>query len=475
MKEKNVLVLDKIRVFLMSEVFMAITFIVAALITIFKLEIYGAIAFVTLISLLLIICDDVIVTTFPFMLVCCFAAKCKNSFDIFIQFWWLAVLIVFAFIFHFVAYKKSKDYNSIGKNFWAILVVSIAVTLGGVGIISAKEYFAGVSLFYIVGLGFGMLFAYWLMHASFKPSDKYVFSDRFSKIMVATALFGCFMIIHHYIINMESFLANPRILQFQWRNNLSTMLMIAMPFTFYLSSKKSPYLFVGILSYGCMLLSGSRGGMLFGGVEFLMCIIVLIIVDARKRKLNIGIFGTLFAIGLISLGSLEDLLQKTLERFVAFKENKIRLGLFERAIEDFHSNPVFGRGLGYFGNRDIHKSVKFALCWYHSTPFQIIGSFGVAGILAYLYQYFVRIKTFMTNRKSFFNITVFLSYVAVEMMSLVNPGVFTPIYLLIVTMLFVVIEKCTTQEDKDEYAMLRAGAKNNNEVEEVLTEENSSK
>ncbi|MEG1179860.1 MAG: O-antigen ligase family protein [Oscillospiraceae bacterium] len=448
----------------MSELFMILVFLAAAVVVVAKIEIAGILGFIVLMAFLLIVCDDVIVTTLPFMLVCCFAAKCKGSYNTFVSLWWVVIFIVFAFVFHFIYYRNQKDYSR-GKSFWSILIVSIVVTLGGVGIITAKEYFAGVSLLYIFGLGFGILGSYWLMNASFKPSDKYDFSDRFAKIMVLTAVFGCFMILHHYIIHMDTFLANPRILQFQWRNNLSTMIMLTMPFAFYLSVKKTPYFLFGLFCYICLLLSGSRGGMMFGGIELLICIIVLIIVDKKKRNLNLSIIGTMVILGLVLVPDLKDLLAKTLERFASFKENKIRLGLFERAIEDFKSNPLFGRGLGYFGNRDIHKSVKGALCWYHSTPFQIIGSFGIAGIFAYLYQYFTRIKIFLCNRKSFFNISIIIAYCGVEMMSLVNPGVFSPVYLFIVTMFFVIIEKCSTQKDIDEYARIRVGG-----IEEVKSE-----
>ena len=39
--------------------------------------------------------------------------------------------------------------------------------------------------------------------------------------------------------------------------------------------------------------------------------------------------------------------------------------------------------------------------------------------------------------------TVFLSYISLELISLVNPGIFSPIpYLLIVTMFFAIVERC---------------------------------
>jgi len=316
-----------------------------------------------------------------------------------------------------------------------------------------------------------MLLAYFLMNGSFKPSDKYLFSDRFAKIMLVTAIFGCFMILHHYIINLETFLARPRILQFQWRNNLSTMLMLAMPFVFYMSVKRTSYLVLGFIVYGCILLSGSRGGMLFGGIELLICIVTLIVVDKRKRKINLVILAGIMIACVFAMSDVIFLLSKTFERFQSKGENRIRYGLYKRAIEDFKSNPITGRGIGYMGNRDIHKSAKFALCWYHSSVFQIIGSFGIIGIIAYVNQYINRLKIFLQNRKNFFNITVFISYIGIELMSLVNPGVFSPIpYLLIVTMYFIIIDNCNTQEDMDAYYRLKAGEIKSSEEQKVKIE-----
>lgn len=470
MNNNSILALEKLRNFFMSEIFMAVVCIMAALVTITKQEIYGAVIFVLIISFLLVICDDVIVTTLPFLLLSCFAAKCKNSFDIFIGFWWIVFIIVPALVFHFVYYRDKKAY-SMGKSFWAIFMVSIAVTLGGIGKISPQEYFAGVSISNILGLGFGMLLAYFLMNGSFKPSDKYLFSDRFAKIMLVTAIFGCFMILHHYIINLETFLARPRILQFQWRNNLSTMLMLAMPFVFYMSVKRTSYLVLGFIVYGCILLSGSRGGMLFGGIELLICIVTLIVVDKRKRKINLVILAGIMIACVFAMSDAVFLLSKTFERFQSKGENRIRYGLYKRAIEDFKSNPITGRGIGYMGNRDIHKSAKFALCWYHSSVFQIIGSFGIIGIVAYVNQYINRLKIFLQNRKNFFNITVFISYIGIELMSLVNPGVFSPVpYLLIVTMYFIIIDNCNTQEDMDAYDRLKIGEIKSNEEQKVKIE-----
>ena len=105
------------------------------------------------------------------------------------------------------------------------------------------------------------------------------------------------------------------------------------------------------------------------------------------------------------------------------------------------------------GNRDIHSSAKYALCWYHCSVVQVPASMGVAGILAYLFLNIQRIKVFIKNI-SLFNITLFISFIGLEMMSLVNPGLFAPVpYLLMISLYFPIMEgvkQNTVLQNKEE-------------------------
>ena len=100
------------------------------------------------------------------------------------------------------------------------------------------------------------------------------------------------------------------------------------------------------------------------------------------------------------------------------------------------------------GNSDVHNNAEFTLCWYHCSPIQSLGSFGIVGVAAYGYLIYLRIRTLAKNF-TFFNIAMFLSYIGLEMMSLVNPGIFVPFpYLFLVTIYFVVMERCNSEKDK---------------------------
>lgn len=441
--------LTKIRETLISNRFIFLSFFIAAAINVlgeylpnYTAQLIGFYIFGIIISFILVVCDDIMTVLNPALLVSMIAIKCYNSFSIFINHWPLGVVVVGCLIFHFIYYRRKIE---IGPTFWGQLAVSIAVTLGGLGKITAEQYFSPTALFYTLGLGFGMLGAYVLLSSHLGHAKGYQLNIKFANIMVMMGTFACFMILHHYLIHLHVVLQGNGVLAFQWRNNIATFLMIALPFSFYKSSvNRHFYLYVGVMMYICLLLTGSRGAFTFGTVEFLMCIISIVIFDKKNRKSNLIFLAVMIAIGALFLGKILNFFSDVTNRLtIESGEFDVRISLYKRAVQDFLSNPIFGRGLGYMGNRDIHPSTQFALCWYHSLPFQIIGSFGLVGVIGYATQYFFRFKVLFEDLRSRLNNTVFLSFAGLQMMSMVNPGEFCPIpYALLCVMMFIVVEKC---------------------------------
>ncbi len=415
----------------------------ACIITTFDFEVAGVVFFGLLLSLILFSCDDLFKTFLPFMLVGITAIKCFDSFDIFIRIVPLAVFPVAAAVYYFATHWRKLK---IGPTFYGIVAVAVAVTLGGVGAISARAYFSLTSLYYTAGLGFGMAVVYLVINSWFDNDEKNSLTEKFARVMTIVVAFGSFMIIEHYIENIASVLEHPGILQFQWRNNVSTFLMLGLPFPFYLSRQRWSFSLIGWLGYAGLLLAGSRGGMLFGTVELLVCVAVLIFMDKPHRKLNIAVVAVLGGVVLCFAKPLFDFCYRTIQRLFDYEENKVRLGLFERAIEDFRSNPSTGRGLANWDNRDLHPSKQFALCWYHSAPFQIIGSFGVVGIVCFAVRLVIRLKVIF-RRFDFPVAMLACSFLGLTMMSLVNPGEFCPIpYELVMTFVFIIIEKSVREK-----------------------------
>lgn len=438
-----------IRKFMLSKTFMFIQCILtAAFLLLRDLPVFAGLGSYTLIGagiltlgailcFVLIFCDDIMATLLPFLLVCSIAIQCYDSFDFFIKFVWVAPVPVFAFLFHFIVYFEKLDW---GKTWKGIVAVSIAVTLGGLGKITAPEYFNGSAIYHTFGLGFGMLILYCIMNSHYKPTSKhYILRFQFAHVMTFVGAFCVFMIIYHYIINWDEFMKTLTPLDFQWRNNVSTILMLTLPFSFYLSVKKYPFFFLGVLQFGAILFTGSRGGILGASAELALCLFAVVYADKKNRKKTlVMVAAAVVTVIVLSIKYFESFFLPVIFRMESVS---IRAGLMARAVEDFKSNIIFGRGLGYMGNTDVHNPAKFALCWYHSAPFQVIGSFGLLGVVAFVYQFINRMKV-VWKRTTLFNVTLFISYAGLFLMSLVNPGEFCPIpYGLLATLLFIICDK----------------------------------
>ncbi len=452
--------LKNIRSFFLSTEWMIMLCLFAGVFTTLGIEVYGTLIFGLIVGVIFLICDDFMATLLPFLLTVMVAIHCYDSYDTFMGYKLIGIPLISCLLLHFIFYWKPIKIK--GTQFGAMTFVSIAIILGGIGFISKQEYFAPTSIYHMLGLGFGMVFLYLLFYANIEIKKEYSLINMLTKIMVIAGVFGSFMVISYYIININQVIAEKGLLYLQWRNNLSTLLMLCMPFAFFLASRKSFATVLGFLYFFAILLTGSRGGLVFGAIELLMCIVMYILYDRRRRIAYLFICAcVLFALLIFSRQFIEffgytfNRLFTAVSDFLIGESSEVRAIHCARGINDFLTHPFFGTGLGYMGNRDVHPSKEFSLCWYHCEPIQIAASFGSLGIIAFLYQ-FIRRNILLWRKVTLFNITVFISYAGLELMSLVNPGIFCPLpYLMLITMFLVIVEKCDTGEYQERVSFRR--------------------
>ncbi len=427
----------------LSPYFYALLFALACAITLFGKEVIGAVGFVLLICAALVLCEDILATTLPFMLLCVFITKCYNSFDTFIKFWWMAIPALLSILFHFVIYHKKIR---IGSTFYALIAVSASLVLGGIGTISATDYFRPVSLFYVVFLGIGMVVAYLLLKAQMCEPRDYDARQKLLAILYIAGLLACVMLFKNIYDHWAHFIKYKHICHYihmQAKNNLSTFLMFAIPCPFFFASKNRLHLLSPLIMILAIIISGSRGGIIFGLIELAICYIVFTIVDKRNRYIYIAVL--LLAIGAFIYKApalLDFMFNKSLDKLISTDEARYKM--LSRAWEGYLQNSLFGHGLGYTGNTDLYNPKAGALTWYHMMIPQIVGSLGSIGILAYGYQFFVRARTVIKGVLTKDRILICalgMSYVGVLLMSQVNPGLFCPLpYSLITVMIFALID-----------------------------------
>ncbi|MBQ7596627.1 MAG: hypothetical protein IJU45_08190, partial [Clostridia bacterium] len=213
MKENKAV--SALRRFLMSKTCVVIQVIYALAVIVIRGQgsnmpiVYGILGYLMLESLILVVCDDIIATLPTFMFISAISIKCYNSYGVFIKFWYLAAIAIAALLFHFIVYRRKFVKGEMTVPY---LLVSIAVTLGGVGKTAPADYFNGTVLFYTFGLGFGMLFLYLLLSSCLHTSIDYSLKMRLSYTMIATGIICVFMMVHHYFMYLGFDIAHYRLL-----------------------------------------------------------------------------------------------------------------------------------------------------------------------------------------------------------------------------------------------------------------------
>lgn len=439
--------LRQIRSFL-DRFFLSTPFLLALLVStifvpIFERELEATIVYICLISLLLLLCDDILTVFFPVLLLCTFLTRCYDCYNRFFpyRFWLLPVVV--ALFLHFCLYRQKIR---VGETFPGLCLVSIAVTLSvwrnGLGEIK------WISLYYLLGLGFGLLAAYLLLRSQLKAEHPYDVKQKFAVIMTLMGVFVCVCIVVVYAKGWRYWKRGG----FLSSNNLATLLLMAMPFPTMLSLKKKLWLPFLFLFFAGTVMSSSRGGALVGAVELLLCLFYLFFRDRKYRYYYLSSVAVFVVVGLIAFSyvaryvwdyaefSSADSLWERVRMMYDHVKNDPRARFLSRMKTDFLSDPMFGRGLFYRGNEDLYHPKTGAMNWYHIWFAQVIGSMGIVGIVAYGYQLAERIVV-AVRHGSAENRAFFLSYVGLFLMSQVNPGEFCPFpYAMLAVITFIFIE-----------------------------------
>lgn len=428
-----------LREFFNSYLFYGIETLVACLFVLMGEEVFGAIVFVALLGVILIVCDDILPTTLPFLLLCTFSTNCYNSYDTFMSYAIYAPIVILALIAHFVVYHKPFR---LGQSVYGICGVSIALLLGGIGNFSLMEYAYGS--YYILGLGIGMIVCYILMKSQFSPRRDYNLRERFSVIMMMMGLLCVAMIAIAYIRRITGNYNAHGVLGFS-RNNICTLLMFAMPFPLYLTKKTDWWALVTLLLFGAICVSTSRGGLLFGSVEFIVCCIYWVYIAKKKLYRILCVSLSIAALGLCCGSVILDIIN---DRILADNAivNESRYVMIWQAVERFLKNPLVGSGLldntiDYGGYRK-----PGTMAWYHMMIPQVFGSMGLVGVAAYGLQALGRFKLIFMKTSSW-SLALGISYLGILMMSQVNPGEFCPLPFELLTVLLFVLQERRIEGD----------------------------
>lgn len=372
---------------------------------------------------MLLLCDDVLSVLAPILFTLQISVEYYRDYSVLTQYMWYAIVpFAAAMAFNIIRYRRPFVR---GKFLYPLAAVSAALILGGIGTISSKDYFSATGLYYVIGLGAGQLAFYLLFSSRLENERDYDRTVRIAQVVYAAGLVFVFVILGFYAQNFAKFLEKGGVLFFKPRNYVTSVFLMSIPMVCILAKRSNIYLIGAALMYGAMLLSGSRSGLLFGTVIMLVCAVYLYITNKKSRRLYNLLFGTAVIVG----GAAAAVLIPGL--YSARFENgsvgdKTRIEFIRRGISNFLEHPLLGIGVGSTKELSIFKAnVPGGLVFYHNIVIQIISSTGLAGVAAYGWQFILRVKTLLENRKSEL-IAFGFSYLGILMMSFTNPGIFCP-------------------------------------------------
>ncbi len=450
-----------LRRFWLSPVFFALLLVAGCIFTALSAEVAGAMAFVWLILVILVTSDDAFAATVPFLLMTVLVSACYDGYALFVPYVWMIAPALAALLFHFIYYRGQYR---IGFSFAPLVSVSVAVTLGGVGCLTAADYFTPAALYYVAGLGFGMVGVYLLLKSALSRKRDYDVKGLLLTGLYLVGIYATFFTLLFYaerLVWMQDDLeifGHLRLISIDNRNVYATFLLLSLPAPFYHAARgKGWHLAPALLFYAAMLLTGSRGGMVMGTALFLLCFLYLLRRDTRHRRRNLFLLGILAIAAIAAGGFLAKFYSFRFEGgFIEGDEPRVRL--LARALKDFIYHPIFGVGLGYTGNADIYDPKTFAMNWYHMMIPQIVAGMGLVGTFAYAFLFWRRGVAIKRNG-DLLSRALALSYIGLFLMSQVNPGEFCPMpYELIAVMIFLFLEeneekKIAEQKRTDEAAL----------------------
>lgn len=434
---------------------------------------FGFVTLITVSSIVLVFADDVLplsVNAFGAMLMI-FRADGETAVQVsrFLYLWPtlipLGITIAVFIVRNSMTKVKEKQPFVFGKMFFPQIAVSIALMLGGVGVVSKENYISVLPN--VIALGVGVLAVYLLFANFIKKDDNRDYAKYFAKVVMWIGFAVC---IEMVVIIARSNLAPKDWASAYWdvgwgnRNNIATFLLFSAPMALYLTTrtrKPLAYFLMAFFQYFCLCMTLSRGGILCGMIALVFGI-AFSIYKAPNKKNQAIYFAVCIAIVLVicAIGKdvIKGLVGSLIDRVDVGEDGDVssgRFDLYKEAWTVFKQHPFLGAGMGYDGYCSGMKNPEnINQYWFHSTLFQVLGCMGIVGIIAYVYYYIVRIgiaiKGMVKQQK--FAFFVFVAWVGFEGYSMIDTGTMIPFpnMMLVAVMTFVLeLSSVSNRHDTD--------------------------
>lgn len=193
--------------------------------------------------------------------------------------------------------------------------------------------------------------------------------------------------------------------------------------------------FIAFLEFALVILSGSRGSILF----LVMILPTLLLYAMWKTEskptfiISMTVVFWLFALLILKFNKLLNPIIISILQKGMSSSNRIE-SIYPEAVQLFKDNPVFGAGWGYKLSTNLSGLPE--PYFFHSTFYQFLANMGIVGILFLAIFFMWRYMTVIPMRKNFSAIALTASVFLFDAYSLIDTSFFNPI-LFIVSMLMI--------------------------------------
>lgn len=326
-----------------------------------------------------------------------------------------------------------------GVFFYETLLLTIAITIGGLGYQNISAFKNYGCLFHYLTLGPAYIFIYLFLVNNVNVAKGKNLLEKFINDFIWIGFAVAIIVIVGHIFNIyysfehtyngttltfNEIVKNKEILKIifvpgrtsltQWRNLAAQLLIFAIPSIYYkIKTKKNLRSYIiGFTICVAAVYTGSRNGLVFGALSLIYITYIAYKTYSNKTykkiTMTILIMIVLVIVGAlvyISKNKVDSIIQKTIEI-----GDTARVKLYKEAIINFFRSPIFGVGLLYYPKNLVYDPLNLGMYWIHSNVLQVLSSFGIFGVIVYGYFIFRRFKIF-ARAKQIYSKMAILMYV----------------------------------------------------------------
>lgn len=345
----------------------------------------------------------------------------------------LVPFLIFAIVFHFIKNRK-QDYGKfkLGKLFYGLIAVLVAVALGGLG------YQALSFGWVLVATGFvGLVLGIYLLLLNRT-------SDNFKNWVLYSLLAFGILTVFELLVTLSGveeplLCLSYKIIDIGWatQNAIAIIMAFLIPVCFYLSTQSkhpSVYMLIATVFVVVGAAMQSRGVLLIFALEYPVGL-VLSAFTANKKKEGLITAGVLIILGVLLLAySPLPELWNNFEKYGMQDNGRFRDWRYFYSL--YEQNKAFG--IGFFGSGGGYHVGP--LNKVHSTIFQIWFCTGIVGSVLFVIHYIQRYLLFLV-RPNKFKIFMLLSLLAFELYGLIDMTLLMYYLMIALFTVFVAIEK----------------------------------